>query len=156
MVRSLKKKDLVKPIAEKLIVMTTAFCKQSLNEEYEELCRKMIEKMARKKQVPFLSGRLENWAAAIVYAIGSFNFLQDKSTKPYVPSDDIANFFGVSKNTMRQKAALIKDMFKMINPFFGSEFATRDMIERSPFRNLAVTEDGYLVHLPDEIMALIR
>lgn len=156
MVYSSKKKDLVTPIKEKLIRMTTAFCKQSLNEEYEELCRKMIEKMARKKQVPFMLGQLENWAASVVYAIGSFNFLQDKSTKPYVPSDDIANFFGVSKSTMQQKAAVIKNMFKMVNPFFGSEFATRDMIERSPFRNLAMTQDGYLVQLPDEMVALIR
>jgi len=96
MTQSFKKKDLIKPTQDKLAELTTAFCRRSLDQEYEELCCRMIEKMSRKRQVPFLSGRLELWAASIIYAIGSFNFLQDKSFEPYASTDQIADFFGVS------------------------------------------------------------
>lgn len=43
-------------IQHQLIQMTAAFCQQHADGEYERLCRKLIEKMARKRAVPFLSG----------------------------------------------------------------------------------------------------
>lgn len=156
MTQTAKKKDVIKPIQNRLLEITTSFCKQSLDEEYQMLCENMIEKMARKRRVPFLSGRLELWAAAIVYAIGSFNFLQDKSFKPYASSDDIADFFGVSKSTMRQKAAFIKKMFKMNTPFLDMEFATQRMINNSPFKNLAITKDGFIIPISDETLRELK
>ena len=156
MTPSFKKKDLIKPTRDKLTEMTVAFCKQALDKEYEELCRRMIDKMARKRLVSFLSGRLELWAASVIYAIGSFNFLQDKSFKPYVSTDEIADFFGVSNGTMRQKAAQIKKMFKMGNPFFDFEFATQRIIKNSPFKNFAVAQDGFVIPLPDDMLHLFK
>ena len=41
-----------------LLKMTSDFCREHLNEEYKELCEKLILKMSRKRNVPFLSGRL--------------------------------------------------------------------------------------------------
>jgi hypothetical protein len=76
-------KQRAQTIQHQLIQMTAAFCQQHADGEYERLCRKLIEKMARKRAVPFLSGRVEIWAAAIVYALGSINFLFDKSSPPY-------------------------------------------------------------------------
>lgn len=76
---------------QKLIEMTAGFCETHLDVEYKKLCEKLIRKMARKRNVPFLSGRMEIWAAAIVYAIGSINFLFDKSFEPYVSAQDISN-----------------------------------------------------------------
>ena len=72
-------KELTTLKSEKLIEMTSGFCQECLDEEYQELCEKLIRKMARKRNVPFLSGRIDIWAAAIVYAIGSINFLFDQS-----------------------------------------------------------------------------
>ena len=63
--------------------MTSEFCLRSLDEEYRILCEKLIEKMSRKRNVPFLSGRIEIWAAAVVYAVGIINFLFDRSFSPY-------------------------------------------------------------------------
>jgi hypothetical protein len=37
--------------------------------------------MSRKRNVPFLYGRMEIWAAAIIHALGSINFLFDTSKK---------------------------------------------------------------------------
>jgi hypothetical protein len=59
----------------RLTELTAAFCLAHINQEYETLCQKLIDKMARKRTAPFLSGRIEIWAAAVVYAIGSINFL---------------------------------------------------------------------------------
>jgi hypothetical protein len=35
--------------------------------------------MSRKRNVPFLSGRMEIWTAAVIHALGSINFLFDTS-----------------------------------------------------------------------------
>ena len=56
--------------AHQLISLTTAFCEQHLDDEYEQLCEKLIRKMSRKRNVPYLSGRIENWAAGVIYALG--------------------------------------------------------------------------------------
>lgn len=53
------KKTLVEEYKQKLIKETKKFCDKYLNQEYCQLCEKMIEKMARKRVIPFLSGRGE-------------------------------------------------------------------------------------------------
>jgi len=63
-------RELVKQKKDTLIEMTDGFADRYLDEDYKMLCRKLIDKMSRKRQVPFLSGRLEIWAAAVVYALG--------------------------------------------------------------------------------------
>jgi len=80
----MKDKTIIEEKAQKLLEMTGMFCREYLDEDYKQLCAKLIGKMSRKRGVPFLSGRIEIWAAAVVYALGSINFLFDKSFKPYV------------------------------------------------------------------------
>lgn len=51
----------------KLIVdMIDEFCRDHLNEEYAVLCRKLAEKLARKRPSPLLSGKPNAWACGIV------------------------------------------------------------------------------------------
>lgn len=126
----------------RLTELTAAFCRAHINQEYETLCQKLIDKMARKRTVPFLSGRIEIWAAAVVYAIGSINFLFDKATQPYVTPDAICEHFGVSKSTVGQKAKLIRDMFKMGH--YDANFSTQHMALTNPFANLTLV-NGFLV-----------
>jgi len=99
----MKDKTLVEEKMQKLIEMTARFCDEHLDEEYKQLCEKLIRKMSRKRNVPFLSGRIEIWAAAIVYAIGSINFLFDRNFEPYVSGDDICNYFGTSKVPLHRR-----------------------------------------------------
>jgi hypothetical protein len=122
--------------------MTAAFCRQHADAEYEGLCKKLIDKMARKRTVPFLSGRVEIWAAAIVYALGSINFLFDESFLPHATPDTVCNYFKVSKRTVAQKAKLIRDMFKL--GYFDPEFSTERMIKNNPLAKLTMV-DGLLV-----------
>jgi len=81
--------------------------------------------MSRKRNVPFLSGRMGIWAAAIIHALGSINFLFDPNFEPYVGAADISNYFGTSKSTVSQKAKIIRDMFKM--GYCDKEFSTTHM-----------------------------
>jgi hypothetical protein len=122
--------------------MTDKFADSYLDEEYKMLCRKLIDKMSRKRQVPFLSGRLEIWAAAVVYALGQINFLFDKNFEPYVSATDLCNYFGTSQSTTSQKAKKIRDMFKM--RYFDEEFSTERTLKENPF-NEFVMIDGLIV-----------
>lgn len=135
-------KQRVQILQRQLTEMTAAFCRQHADAEYEQLCKKLIDKMARKRSVPFLSGRVEIWAAAIVYALGSTNFLFDKSFLPHATPDTLCNAFQVSKRTVAQKAKLIRDMFDL--GYFNPEFSTERMAKNNPLSRLRRV-DGFLV-----------
>lgn len=122
--------------------LTKPFVEEYLNEEYQEVVDKLIEKMSRKRDVPFLTGRIEIWASAVIHAVGSINFLFDKSSKPYVTLEEICNFFGTKQSTVTQKSKTIRDMFNMT--YFDSEFSTQTMEESSPF-NKMMEVDGFIV-----------
>ena len=134
MAKSTQDKATVLEYTEKLIRMTNDFCESYLDEEYKALCEKLIRKMSRKRVVPFLSGKIEIWAAGVVYALGGINFLFDKSSKPYASPDDICNYFGTSKSTTGQRAKTIRDMFKL--HYFDSEFSAKELLDKSPYSNV--------------------
>lgn len=46
-----------------------------------------------------MRGSGESWACAIIYAIGSANFLFDKASQPYATGQDLADAFCISKRT---------------------------------------------------------
>lgn len=131
-------------IKNQLINLTNDFCKKHVNEEYADLSRKLIDKMARKRAVPFLAGRLEIWAAAVIHALGTINFLYDRKTTPYVSYDTVIEHFDVSKSTVGQKSKLIRDMFNMQH--FDAEFSTKAILRDNPFDRLAMV-NGFLVML---------
>lgn len=135
-------KQRVQILQRQLTEMTAAFCRQHADAEYEHLCKKLIDKMARKRVVPFLSGRVEIWAAAIVYALGSINFLFDQSFLPHATPDTLCNAFQVSKRTVAQKAKLIRDMFNL--GYFDPEFSTEHMAKNNPLSRLRMV-NGFLV-----------
>ena len=149
-------REKVEAISQQLLALTGDFCDQYLDNDYKQLCEKLILKMGRKRQVPFLSGRVNIWAASIIYALGQINFLFDRSFKPYVSADDIADHFGASKNTIGQKAKKIRDMFKM--GYWDEEFGTPEMRARNPLKGLVVV-DGLIIPastLPPEVQEELR
>lgn len=98
--------------------------------------------MARKREVPFITGKIEIWAAAVVHALGTINFLFDKDTKPYIPVSTIFEHFNTKQSTTSQKSKKIRDMFNM--SYFDSTFTIEAINERNPFNNLT-TVDGFIV-----------
>lgn len=149
-------KAIVEEKTKYLVEMTAKFCRTHLNNEYQELTEKLIRKLARKRHVPFLSGKIEIWAAAVIYALGQINFLFDKSFQPYVTADEICNFFGMKKSSVSQKAKVIRDMLKL--NYFNPEYLTQQMKDQNPLKDL-VTIDGMVVpisSLPPEMQEYVR
>lgn len=124
------KNEAIKLKEKKLIEMTSSFCDENLDEEYKDLCVKVIQKLGRKHDVPFKRGKLEIWASGIIYALGQINFLFDKSFEPYASPDDICNYFSTKKSTVSNKARDIRDMLKMKQ--HDEEFLTKSIFESMP------------------------
>ena len=125
-----------------LLKLTLEFSKKYLNEEYDDVIKKLINKMARKREVPFISGRIEIWSAAVIHALGTINFLFDKSSKPYVSATEIYEYFGTKQSTTSQKSKKIRDMFNMT--YFDSDFSTGAVEQNNPFNNLSLV-NGLMV-----------
>ncbi|MEX0728982.1 MAG: DUF6398 domain-containing protein [Planctomycetaceae bacterium] len=100
-------------VLQEIISVIDRFCQEHLNEEYALLCRKLAEKLERKRPSPLLQGRPNVWASGIVRAIGGVNFLHDKSQTPYLKATDIDDYFGVTKNSGSAKATAIRKMLRM-------------------------------------------
>lgn len=96
-----------------IVELTDAFCQEHLNDEYAVLCRSAVAALARKRPSPLARGRLEIWACAVVHAIGTVNFLFDKSQTPYISVDDLYAHFGVSKSSGGNKAKLVRETLGM-------------------------------------------
>lgn len=151
------KKQELKLKTEELISLTSSFCKEKLNDEYEQLCTKMIQKLSRKRVCPFERGKLEIWAASVIYTIGNINFLFDKSFEPYIKSEEIHNFFGTKSSTVGAKSKLIRDLLKL-DPHFDKDFSTSFMSEQNPL-NRVVEIDGFFYpidSLPEEFQEIIK
>ena len=93
-----------------VVKQTDAFCQQHLNDEYAALCRSLAAALARKRPSPLLRGQLEIWACAIVYALGTVNFLFDRTQTPYLSAEELCGLFGVSKSSGANKARQIREM----------------------------------------------
>jgi hypothetical protein len=149
-------KEKIREKQKQLLEKVGAFCIQKLNEEYFELCEKLILKMGRKREVPFKRGKLNIWASAVVYAIGSLNFLFDNSFEPHISPDEICEYFGTKKSTVSNKASQIKNMFDLW--YFNPEFSTERMTKSSPFNNMVMV-DGLILpikSLPIEMQEIVK
>src|SRR6478736_5836195 len=93
----------VSPVLELILAMTDQFCREKLDEEYAALCRRLAEKLARKRPSPLLGGKPETWACGIIRTIGWVNFLDDRSTKPHMKLPEIDRAFGVAESTGQGK-----------------------------------------------------
>lgn len=72
----------------------------------------MIHKMARKRDVPFVTGRIEIWAAAVIHALGTVNFLFDKASQPAILDE-----FFLQEQSKRLKQRTYRDYEDVISLF---------------------------------------
>jgi hypothetical protein len=141
---------------EHIIQLVKSFCGEKLNEEYAALAEKLVCKLGRKRNVPFETGQAQIWAVAVIHALGTINFLFDKSSAPYVSIDEINDFFGTKKSTTGNKSKEIRDLLKL--GYWDSEFSTRGMTNKNPFADLVMV-DGLIVPidtLPEEYQKIAR
>ena len=123
-------------------IANESFCRDCLNEEYKEMAKELLAKLARKRPSPLLSGKKETWAAGIIHAIGMVNFLFDKSQTPHITSGALCQWFGLGQSTVSGKSKTIRDMFKMSQ--FDVSWCLPSRIKDNPMVWM-VSMDGYLV-----------
>jgi len=103
----------VQPVFEEIAGLVDAFSREYLNEEYAVLCRRLAEKLARKRPSPLVSGKPNTWACGIVRTIGWVNFLSDLSQNPHMKLPAIDKAFGVGESAGQGKSMVIRKMLKI-------------------------------------------
>ncbi len=100
-------------IFDAIVTLTDIFCKTHLDEEYAQLARQATAALCRRRPSPLATGYVETWACGIVYALGSANFLFDKSQTPSMSAGDLCAAFRVSKSTGAAKSKKVRDVLGM-------------------------------------------
>ncbi|MFZ4526109.1 MAG: DUF6398 domain-containing protein [Chlorobium sp.] len=103
----------LEPAFSAIVNLTESVCKQHLNSDYATLARQLAATLARKRPSPILRGKTDIWACGILYALGTINFLFDKTQTPHLRPYELCAAFGVSKSSGENKGKLIRDLLKM-------------------------------------------
>ncbi len=127
---------------EQITDLADAFCKEHLNSEYAGLCRKLTEKLARKRPTPLISGKPTTWACGIVRTIGWVNNLDDRDQQPHMKLTAIDKAFGVGESTGQGKSMLIRKMFR-IRPR-DPAWSLQSRIDKNPMAWM-IQINGFLV-----------
>jgi hypothetical protein len=137
-----KEKLVIESRKNQILALIKEFCTQKLDDEYFTLSERLLNKLGRKRDVPFLSGKVEIWAAAVIHTLGTINFLFDKSFEPYTTVDEINIFFGTNKSSTGTKSKFIRDLLNL--GYFNIEFSTEHMSQNNPFNDLMMV-NGFIV-----------
>src|SRR5579859_3314430 len=132
----------LQPIYDQITTITNAFCREHLNDEYAQMSRQLAAALSRKRPSPLLRGKAAIWACGIVYAIGSVNFLSDRSFEPFMLLEDLCALMGVSKKTGANKAAEIRKMFDMYQ--FDPDWTLPSLMDKNPIAWM-ITVNGLIV-----------
>jgi len=103
---------------EAIAQLTDAFCDRRLNGEYRKLIVEAIAALCRKRPSPLARGKENIWAAAIVHAVGTVNFLFDSSQTPHCRAPEIYDFFGTAASTSQNKSKEVREMLGMSHMSF--------------------------------------
>jgi hypothetical protein len=114
-----------------VLALTSDFCHEYLDEEYAQLCRRLVGMLARKRPSPLARGDLRIWAAVVIYTVGANNFLFDQKTEPYLSAEDLASLTGVPKSTMANKARSVRHALAIDQ--VDVRLCRRDVLERHPY-----------------------
>lgn len=131
--------------------ITDQACVTRLDDEYGQLCRLLVARLARKRPSPLVRGDARIWAEGAIYAVGRVNFLFDPSETPHLSADQLAEHLGVVKTTMANKAALIMKTLDL--GIYEPELTRQAMLEQHPL-SWMILVDGFIVDartLPDEL-----
>lgn len=117
-------------------------CTEKLNREYFTLCTEIVAKLARKRPSPLLSGNTKTWAAGIIHALGTVNFLFDKSQLIHLALKNLCDWFSLGKSTLSGKSKTIRELFDMGN--FDPKWCLPSKMMENPLIWM-VAFDSYIV-----------
>lgn len=136
---------------DEIVALTDKFCDKHLNDEYRQLVREATAALCRKRPSPLTRGRIDIWACGVVLAMGSVNFLYDKSFDPYMTSADVCEAFGVKQSTAGNKSRTVRDALNMGQ--FDPDWCLPSLLDKNPVAWL-IQVDGLVIdarYAPREI-----
>ena len=139
---------------EDIVAITDEFCQERLNEEYRQVVREATAALCRKRPSPLVRGRIDIWACGIVLAVGSVNFLYDRSQDPHLSSAEVCDGFGVKNSTASNKSRVIRDELGM-RPL-DLDWCLPSLLDRHPLAWL-IEVNGLLVdarYVPKEVQEI--
>ena len=104
----------MQPRVDAIVALTDDVCRAHLTEEYATLSRELAATLARKRPSPLLQGRVNTWACAVTYVIGTVNFLFDPAQVPHLRGSDLCALFGVSQSAGSAKAREIMRLLRIV------------------------------------------
>jgi hypothetical protein len=120
---------------------------EKLDAEYNRLCKKVYTDLLNDNPEIYDRGKPEIWAASIIWATGSVNFLDDRSFLPYAALSDVCGYFNTNNSTTGQKASLIRNILDM--DVFTREYLRKDSKLPGFIDRFQVNDDGF-IFLKDE------
>jgi hypothetical protein len=96
-----------------IVEITDRFSRENLNDEYAQFIRYAVAAICRKRPSPVETGKPNTWACGVTHAIGTVNFLFDKSQTPHIRTGELYKKFGVSESTGQSKSKAIRAMLGM-------------------------------------------
>lgn len=97
-----------------ITALTDAICDEKLSDEYRDLCRKVGEKLSRKRPSPLTRGKAATWAAGILRTVAWSNGLRGPGVKKWrLTSKGIDEELGVREGTSQQKSKEIRQMLRI-------------------------------------------
>ncbi|MCL5958767.1 MAG: DUF6398 domain-containing protein [Chloroflexi bacterium] len=136
----------MRPLFDQITAITDEFCREHLTDEYAQLCRKAAAALCRKRPSPLLRGDINTWICSIVYAVGSVNFLFDKSQMPHMTAVELCDTFGVSKSTCAAKARKIEDALRIGQ--FDPRWTRPSKLDENPLAWF-IKVDGFIIDARD-------
>jgi hypothetical protein len=120
--------------------MIQNFCGVHLNKEIEDFSMKLCDDLSGVEGVNLSRGKIEIWAASIIYVIARLNFLFDKENDAFITADTLCDFFDAKKSTVGNKATVIE---KKCDLSHGAErYCSRDIIDALTFYK---TPEGFVI-----------
>jgi len=125
---------------EAINTMLEDFGREELNPLYTGFSVDLLNKLVRMHKLDIQRGRMEIWAAAIVYVIVRLNFLFDPASDVSLTADTICDYFDTVKSTVGNKASLIQ---KSCDLYYGAKgFCREDIIDAFTFIE---TPEGFIL-----------
>jgi len=107
-----------------MLRITDGVASDQLDEEYRDLARALLGKLARKRPSPLARGDETIWAGTVLYALGQINYLFDPRSDPHLTGDALAAVVGIPQVTLTNKAKAVRDLLRL-RPL-DREFARRE------------------------------
>lgn len=93
--------------------MVSKFSDEYLDDELKALNLKLLDRLSDTPDVSLNRGKPENWACAIIMAVGQLNFLFDLAIKPYITQDMLCGYFKSNRQSVTVRARDIRRLLKL-------------------------------------------